>query len=205
MAKLPEERTFDVFVGAPRSGKSTCAKNLINAYRQNVIIVKHTANLHDATFAHLPVSTTDTYRKGIAAKEYYKCKMAFVDKDKDYPLFLSWVIKNYRNGLLVVDDATIFEQRETSAKMLELISMRAHIGVDVILIFHGFTKMPIDLFTFLNHFFVFNTTDNIIRKKDSLTDYNSILLATLKARQRYRSIEDRSNPKKYIPEILRLN
>lgn len=205
MAKLPEERTFDVEVGAPRSGKSTFSVKIIKPYAENAIVIKHLANINDETFSFLPQKTMENWRQGAKPWEYVKCKMAFVDKDKDYPAFLAWVLKNFRNGLLVIDDATIFEQRETSKMLLEIISMRAHIGVDVLLIFHGFTKMPLDMLTFMNHFIIFNTTDNIARRKESLTDYDSIQLAILRARRRYRSIEDRKNPAKFIPEILRLN
>lgn len=203
--QLPEERTFDVAVGAPRSGKSTFSAKVIKSYPENALIVKHKANIHDATFSFLPEKTMQNWRQGVPRTGHVKCKMAFMDKDKDYQVFLRWVIDHFRNGLLVIDDATIFEQRETSKLMLEIISMRAHLGIDVLLIFHGFTKMPIDMFTFLNHFIIFNTVDNITRKKDTLTDYDSIYAAVLRARYRYRLYQDRTDPRKYEPEILRIN
>ena len=175
---------FDLLIGAPRSGKSTFTVNLIKKYPQNVIIVKHTSNVNDATHAFLSEKTTENWRQGVPKSGYVKCKMAFQDK-KSYLPFLDWVRHNYRNGLLIIDDATIFERDRLTLQMTDIVSMRRHYGIDVMLIYHGFTLCPIDQFVFVNNLIIFNTNDNIEYKKNKIPQYDRVEAARIKAKNNY--------------------
>lgn len=186
---------FDLLIGAPRSGKSTFTVNLIKKYPLNVIIVKHTSNINDATHAFLTEKTTDNIRQGVAQGKYAKCKMAFSDK-KSYIPFLNWVKSNYRNGLLIIDDATIFERDRLSLEMTDIVSMRRHYGLDVLLIYHGFTLCPIDQFVFANNLIIFNTNDELSYKKNKIPQYERIIAARNQAKKNYASNDTRV---KYTP------
>ncbi len=189
------ERKFDLIVGAPRSGKTTWTVRPIKLYKQNVIIVKHTSNIGDATHSFLPQKTTSNFRQGAAPGAFVKCKMAFADK-KEYLPFLDWVRTRYRNGLLIIDDATIFERDRLSLPMTDIVSMRRHYGIDVMLIYHGFALMPIDQFVFANNIFIFNTNDNVEYKKSKIPQFKRIEAARNQAKQNYQH----TNPKiKFSP------
>jgi hypothetical protein len=198
------ERTFDLLAGAPRAGKSSFSAKVMRAYPENAIIVKHTANINDATFSFLTEKTTDNWRQGVPKNGYAKCKMAFKDRKKDYPAFLQWVIDHFRNGLLVIDDATIFERDRLTEGMNEIVSMRAHLGIDIMLIYHGFTLMPIEQFIFCNHLIIFNTTDNLEYKKSKIPFFKEVVAATHTARQRFR-LHLPQDPHRYVPEIVKLS
>lgn len=197
---MNNERTFNLFIGAPRSGKSTKTVDLIKKYRQNVIIVKHRSNINDATHSFLTEKTPENFRQGAKPGEFVKCKMAFSDK-KEYLPFLNWVRKEYRNGLLIIDDATIFERDRLSLEMTDIVSMRRHYGIDVVLIYHGFSLCPIDQFVFVNYLIIFNTNDNIEYKKTKIPQFDRVEAARMAAKQNYSS----SNPKvKFKPVVVNI-
>lgn len=190
------DRNFDLAIGAPRSGKSTFTVNLIKGYQQNVIIAKHTSNINDATHSFLTEKNTDNWRQGVPRGQWAKCKMAFQSK-KEYLPFLDWVRSHYRNGLLIIDDATIFERDRLSLQMTDIVSMRRHYGIDVLLIYHGFALCPIDQFVFANNLYIFNTNDNIEYKKSKIPQYGRVEAARIEAKRRYQS----TNPKEKFKPV----
>jgi len=189
---------FNMFIGAPRSGKSTATVKLIKCYPKNVIIVKHTSNIQDDTHAFLTEKTMDNWRQGTAPGGYVKCKMAFSDK-KEYKPFLDWVRKKYRNGLLIIDDATIFERDRLTTEMTDIVSMRRHYGIDVVLIYHGFTLCPIDQFVFVNKLIIFNTNDSPEYKKNKIPQFRKIEAAIMQAKMNHMSDYARC---KYSPVVV---
>lgn len=199
----PDERIFDLFVGAPRTGKSTYSINLIKAYPQNVIVVKHFTNVNDQTHSFLTHKTPANWRQGAARNEYVKCKMAFKNK-REYLQFLEWAtdeFNGYRNGLILIDDATIFERHQISDQMDLLLAMRAHYGIDVVLVYHGFTKTPIDQYAFVDHLVIFNTRDNLEYKKSKIPKYDTVSRAIIQKNEEFRSADPRT---KYRPLIVNL-
>jgi hypothetical protein len=192
------ERRFNIIVGSPGSGKSTFTSNIIKTVNDNVIVYKHLANIDDPAFSFLSVKTQSSWRQGAAPNAVVKCK--FAGRQENYADFLKWVISDFRNGMIVVDDATLFEKDRLSKGMNELVTMRRHYGIDIFLIYHGLTALPIDQFPFLNNVILFNTNDNFKYKNNKLPYMNDLTNAVHQARQNY------LNPKtKYNPEIVRLS
>lgn len=188
-----------LMLGAPRSGKSVSTVPLIKQYKKNVIIVKHTSNVNDDTHKFLTEKTADNWRQGVAPGGYAKCKMQFSDK-KNYRKFLKWVMNGgYRNGLLIIDDATIFERDRLSEEMTDIVSMRRHYGLDILLIYHGLTLCPIDQFVFANKLIFFNINDNPEYKKNKIPQYERVRDAIMQAKENFMS----KDPKiKYKPVVV---
>jgi hypothetical protein len=186
---------FNGIVGSPGAGKSTYLANAIAIYRGNAIVFKHTINIEDAAFAALPQHTTDSYKHG-------KCKIA--GTEDDYRQFLSWVKNYYRNGVLVIDDATIFEDGKLSVEMRHLVAMRRHYGIDIWLVYHGFSGFPIDQYKFINHLVIFNTNDEIGYKKNKIPQYQAIQAAIATARNRF-ATKRPNDRNRYIPEVVTLS
>jgi len=182
------QRNFDIIVGAPRSGKSYYAGQLLKQWQQNAIIVKHPSNLNDENHAFLPAKTMSNWRQGAKPGQFVKCKMAFALR-KDYLAFLDWFIKEFEQkkfyGILIVDDATIYEKDRLSEQMEYIIAMRRHYALNVICIYHGFRRCPIGQFTFVNNLFVFNTTDEPGSKADVIPKYEKVEMAIQQARQNF--------------------
>lgn len=203
MMAITKERLFDTYVGAPRAGKSTMAAKAIKKYGQNVIVIKHMANINDETFSFLPEKSLSNWRQGVKPGGFVKCKMAFKNRKKDYQEFLKWCIDHYRNGLLVIDDTTIFERDRMSEPLAELVAMRAHLGIDILMLYHGFSLFPIDQFIFINHLLVFNTSDNPAYKKDKIPQIEKIIAAADRSRHRFHSLPG-GDPRRYVPEVVTL-
>lgn len=194
---MSRERRFTIIVGSPGSGKSTFTANIVKQYPGNAIIYKHIANIDDPAFAAWSVKNESNIRQGAAPGAPVKCK--FAGNTDDYKAFLTWITKNYRNGLLIIDDATIFERDRMSKEMTNIVTMRRHYGIDVILIYHGLSALPIDQFIFLNTIVLFNTNDNFRYKNNKLPQMAELERAVKTARLNYQSAKN-----KYTPAILKL-
>lgn len=185
------QRKFYGFVGCPGSGKSTYIAMLLKKYKGNVIIYKEHINIDDEVFADIPLVDIHKYRGG-------KAKISSLNiKYKD---FLKWVYANFRNGIVLIDDATIYERNQITDELSTILAMRRHIGVDVWLVYHGFTGFPIDQFKFLNYVVLFHTTDAFAYKKNKVPCADDISAAKTLIKNRQHKVPD-----KYQPVILKLS
>lgn len=195
-----QERQFNIATGSPGAGKSSFVAKYVKAYSENAIVYKHIANLDDKAFSFLTAKTKENWRQGIAPGAKAKCK--FAGKQDEYKDFLKWVIGGgLRNGLLCIDDATIFERDRLSKEMNELVTMRRHYGLDIFLVYHGLSLLPIEQFIFCNHIIIFNTNDNIQYKANKLPCFEDLKKAISEARENFKS-NDAKN--KYRPAIVKL-
>ena len=193
---------FNGIVGSPGSGKSTYAALAVRNYPRNVIVWKHTINVDDKAFKFLPEKTMDNWRKGAKPGEPVKCKMG--GTEADYATLLEWIKTDYRNGLLVVDDCSIFEDGKLSPNMRHLVAMRRHYGIDIWLIYHGFSAFPIDQYKFINHLVIFNTNDEIGYKKNKIPKFNEVQNAINISRKTFASYKP-TDPRRYKPEVVTLS
>lgn len=151
------ERQFNIFVGAPGFGKSTFTSRIIQQSKDaNAIIYKMALNIDDKAFSKFPEC------KDIA--KYTGGKVKISDLTIKYPKLVRLVVDKYRNGHFVVDDAGLYERDIISDELNDLVMMRRHIGVDVSLIYHGLSFLPIQQFPFINNIILFHTTDNFTYK-----------------------------------------
>lgn len=194
------ERRFNLVVGSPGAGKSTFIANQVKKYPGgNVIVYKHLANIDDQAFSFLPVKSESNWRQGARSGQPVKCKFAG-ETGKTYTEFLNWVKTDYRNGMLIIDDATIFERDRLSIEMNHLVAMRRHYGIDIWLVYHGLTLLPIEQFIFANYIILFNTNDNLKYKASRLPQYRMLMHCVNEARQNHRQ----GGKMKYIPVVASL-
>jgi energy-coupling factor transporter ATP-binding protein EcfA2 len=187
---MMRERRFNLVVGAPGSGKSTFVAEIVKKYNNgNVCVWKHKANYDDPAFKFLPIKTESNWRQGVSPGNAAKFMM--VGNKDGYKSMLKWLVDEnnstrFRNGLLVVDDATIFEKYVLSEEMQELVAMRRHHGyfLDIWLVYHGMTQLPIEQFTFVNNVIIFNTADNM-KYKSSKIPADKLNAAVLRAQSNF--------------------
>lgn len=150
------ERQFNIIVGAPGHGKSTLTADLVRQSKDaNAIIYKMALNIDDKAFAKFPVREFAKYTGG---------KVRISDLDVKYPKLIQSVIAHYRNGMLVIDDAGLYERDIISDELNHLVMMRRHVGVDVFLVYHGLSFLPIQQFPYINNIILFHTADNFSYK-----------------------------------------
>lgn len=183
------QRTGNAILGAPGTGKSTYSANLIKLSKDpNALIYKAQLNIDDEAFKAFPVCDFYKYKGG---------KVKISNMDIPYKEFLRQVYENFRNGSLLIDDAGLFEKRLLSDEMLNILQMRRHMGVDVYMIYHGFTFFPIEQAAFLNNMVLFHTTDNPQYKGSKLPAFNEMM----RAKQRIAEIH-KTNP--HYCEVIKL-
>ncbi len=150
------ERQFNILVGAPGYGKSTFANRIVQGNRDhNAIIYKNNLNIDDPAFVRIPEL------KDLAKYKGGKVKVS--DRTIKYPKLVTLINEKYRNGIFMVDDAGLYERDVISDELSDLVMMRRHMGVDVYLIYHGLSYLPIQQFPFVNNIILFHTTDALYK------------------------------------------
>jgi hypothetical protein len=163
------ERQANILVGAPGRGKSSELNQILKAIATpNIIIFKHPFNLDDKALSEYPVKQFDQYSGG-------KAKIPVLPED--YKDCLKKVFKYFRNGAFVLDDAQLYERDIVSKDLNDLVILRRHLGIDVFLIYHGCTTLPIQLFPFINNLFMWHTADNFDYKANKLPNYTELVSA----------------------------
>lgn len=194
------ERQFNLLAGVRGAGKSTFLANWVKKYNENVIVLKHPSTILDNAFSFLPEKTTSNWRQGAAPGNPVKCKIA-MNKGKEYKEFCKWAMDNYRNGALIVDDATIYEKSILTPEMDDLIAICRHVGIDLWMVYHGISRLPIGQFIWVNYIVLFNTTDNFEYKGSRIPEVPLIQRCALQARQNFKSKDIKI---KYTPVIINL-
>lgn len=195
-----QEAEFNLIVGSPGAGKSTFTAGYVKRYNQSALVYKHLANIDDKAFSFLSTKTKESWRQGAAPGQPVKCKIA--GRQEDYAEFLRWIMAGgLRNGLLVVDDATIFERDRLTKEMNELVTMRRHYGLSIWLIYHGLSLLPIEQFVFANRIVLFNTTDNLKYKAAKMPRFEALTEGVTKARANFQSTDPR---RKFAPVVVKL-
>jgi Poxvirus A32 protein len=196
---MTRERHFNLVAGGTGCGKSTwLANKVIKPYTQNVIVLKHIVNVNDKAFSFLPKKTIETFKKYNQKNKPIQCVIPYTDK-KEYKPFLEWVKNNIEHCLLIIDDATILEKDRLSETMQLLATMRRHYAIDIYLVYHGLTFLPIDQFIHVNYLIMFNTSDNFIYKAKKLPNSEVLKNAQAEVKKNYLSKD-----KQYVPVIINI-
>lgn len=195
---MVRERRFNAVVGIKGSGKSTFLAGVAKKYRGNVCIAKHIININDLAFKDFPVKTMANWRQGARPDQPVKFKVG-IDEDS-YKDLIDWVRKGqFKNGLLIVDDATLYEENDMSKGLKNLITLCRHHGIDLWVVYHGLTLFPIRQFVFLDYLVLFNNTDSFDYKRNKIPKADEINRALVKARINHNSKDKKV---KYTPVIL---
>jgi len=159
-----------ILAAAKRTGKSTVAEKIIaNSSLSNALIYKMGVNVYDEAFKKYKV-IEDLYK--------YKGGKVIVNGGHiEYRTFLDLCYKQYRNGILLIDDCGVFENNVPTPELRAILTDNRKLGIEVILVYHGLSKVPIEMFTFANNIILGVTTDNFMYKLNKLPDIEDQLLA----------------------------
>ena len=84
------------------------------------------------------------------------------------------MIKYFQNGILVFDDCRGYLRSNTSDEIRQLLIRRRQRCVDIFAVGHGFTEVPPVFFTFATDFILFQTRDNMERRKHYVRDFEAL-------------------------------
>ncbi|KAB2814569.1 hypothetical protein [Phaeocystidibacter luteus] len=155
---------FSVLLGTNGTGKSTVLRKILDAHQGRALVIP--ANQHEKTFSDLPLITLDQ----VATFEGKAKYMCYKREDFDE------LVPHLSNMLLISDDfRNWLSGYSPTDRVRKFFIDRRHINVDIYFAAHGFSQVPVEIFTWIDVFFLFRTRDSIKRGKDRLMNPEALI------------------------------
>lgn len=193
MARQERQAEVGIICAAKRHGKSTIAEKLIakNSF-PNALIYKEGVNVYDEAFKKYKV-LEDIHK-------YEGGKVIVNGGYIDYRVFMGMCYDYFRNGVLLIDDAASYESDVITPEIKRICIDSRKLGIDLVLIYHGFSDVPIKFFPYINWIILGHTTDNFEYKAKKLPGGGAELL---EAKKRITAEVQKGN--RYYKEFIRLS
>lgn len=184
-------RQLNLCAGAPGYGKSTFIANIVKASPDpNALIYIEEVDIESDAWADFPLVDFYKYKGG-------KCKVSA--ETIKYDEFLKQCAKHFRNGIVVIDEGGLYERGKLSLEMIRLMATRRKIFVNIFIIYHGVSAMPINQFMYVNNIILFHTADSFAHKKQWVPRMDELL------RAKEEITRDVMNGKKYSNRFINLS
>lgn len=162
------ERQVMMVTAAKRHGKSTTVRRIAELMGQNIIVYKQGSKLYDPAFKGYPILPMNKYTGG----------KAIIDGGRiEYEDFLKQVYRNFRNGVVIIDDAAHYESNDPTKPLKRLLIDCRHLGIDLIMVFHSLEDTPIRLFGYTDVLVLGFSSGNFEYKLKKLPEGAEILAA----------------------------
>ena len=162
-----------ILVGAPRTGKTTLTKAIIEASKKKVLI--YDVNNEEAydDFKRMPLKKIPGWRSG-------KFKV-FTDDPEE---LIYQIYQNVRNATIIFEDATSYINRDTTKYLRKILVSRRHMNLDIIFSFHSLNQVPPMIYEMSNYISLKKTNDTIQKVKglNKLPNPDDVLKAFDKVR-----------------------
>ncbi len=166
----------NIILGANGTGKTTLLRSILQHSNQRTLIVTP----DDIEWTDYEAVTLDKPEDFI----FTGIRRHVFDTSKNGTLKK---LEFFKKGILVFDDCRSYFPAKTPQELHQLLIRRRQREVDVFAVGHGFTEVPPVFFTFANGIFLFRTTDNIIRRKDCLKDFDKTAGAQVRVNHKAKS------------------
>lgn len=157
---------FAAVVGTNGTGKTSFLRQLCNtalAKGQRVLVITP----DDLEWRDVP---TTMLRYGVDADFRYSGIRKHIWDKKTTLKRLTFL----RNALVIFDDCRAYLGDVTDAEVHEIFIRRRQRGLDIVIAAHGFTEVPLKFYTFITHFVLYMTRDNVSRRMHGIRDYDAI-------------------------------
>lgn len=136
---------FWIVIGTNGVGKTTLVENLVKAEKRNVLIVDPDGG-EKAWYRYPEIEVEQ-----IEYMTNHKCRFIAPEKE-DIEYF-----KNFRNGLMVLDDCNHYFRPNLQFGMKQILVRRRQMNVDIIAVAHSLTEVPVKFWSFATHLILFKT------------------------------------------------
>lgn len=156
-------------IGATGTGKTTLVKQILASAYQRALIVT--------------LADVDYHEKNADGSDRYPVTQ--LNKPEDYnfddirrhifePKNTLRKISAFKNGIIVLDDCRMYLNAAIDPKLHALLVMRRHIMTDIIAVAHGFNEVPPTFYTFADDIFLFQTTENMVRRRNHVQNFDQL-------------------------------
>lgn len=171
---------FNIVCGTNGTGKSTFVGEVIKkTHFKNTLVYLESIDLGGTQFKGLPVVDLADYAGGKAC----------IDSDGiGFTDFLIQVTKYYRNGMVVIDEAGLYnvmEKGEVIEPLKNLLKQRRKYNIEVYLIYHSVSEIPVRLLKWCNNIILFHQTDKFNHKGAVIPRIDELNAAKLRIEQKY--------------------
>lgn len=163
---------FTEIIGQPRCGKTTFLLNTINDLVKNgdraLIIDPDGAEPAWFKFPIIEKSSFDPEFKGIKVMQY--------EDDETFDFLLDQMqTGKLKNLNLVLDDANVYAESHIEQPLKTILRRKRQYMVDIWATAHGYTDVPPKFFTFITQYVLFETSDEIDRRKKEIPSFEKHL------------------------------
>lgn len=150
---------LNIIVGTNGTGKSTFIDKIMQkTHFKNAIVYIESIDLNGNPFKGLPTIPLTDYRGGKVT----------IDADTiDFDPFIAAIAAKYRDGILAIDEAgmyQMFDKGDPLPAFKKLLKQRRKYNVEIYLIYHGASEIPVRLFKWCNNIILFHQTDEFKHK-----------------------------------------
>jgi ABC-type Mn2+/Zn2+ transport system ATPase subunit len=150
-----------IILGTNGTGKTTLLENvLLNSDQKSLVVTPN--DIEWQNYEAVDLNTASDFN-------YTGIRRHIFNPDKKNGTLTR--LEYFKRGVLVFDDCRAYLGAQTDERIRQLIICRRHRMIDVFAVGHGFTEVPPVFFTFATDIILFRTTDNIIRRKNFLKDF----------------------------------
>lgn len=180
----PNERVGKtvIMVGTNGTGKTTMLRQILHNSGQRALIVTPD-DVEWQQYPETPLLATDDFVFDGIRRHIFN------------PRHTLDAITHFRKGIIVFDDCRSYLGDQTDERIRDLFIRKRQRELDIFAVAHGFTQVPPVFFTFATDYFVFHTLDNIVRRKNCITDDSAF--ERIKQAQAELKKEFTSNPHAY--------
>lgn len=167
MTDCSTQTCMTVLLGTNGTGKTTALRNILLQSGKRCLIITP----DDREWDDFPMTEL---REGVAADFQF----SGIKRHIWNPKYSLRVLKYFQNGILVFDDCRAYLRAVTSDEIHQLMIRRRQRAVDIFAVGHGYTEVPPVFFTFATDFILFQTRDNIERRKFVIRNFEAVKAKT---------------------------
>jgi hypothetical protein len=138
-------RRVILVVGMKNVGKTTMLLGMARAQKQRVLIFDKNS---EAAYNGVPYLNPKNIKEFQGVKKIYH---------SDVEGFMVWLKTHYRNGLLLLEDATAYVRNRSSRPLNDMLVSCRHYGLDMIMVFHSLTSVPAEIYPLADTIILFKT------------------------------------------------
>ena len=167
---------LNIILGSNGTGKTTLLRSILQKSNQKMLIITPD-DIEWTDYEAVDLTKPEDFvYQGIRRHVFIPGKNGTLKK-----------LEYFKKGILVFDDCRSYFPAKTPPELHQLLIRRRQRVVDIFAVGHGFTEVPPVFFTFANGIFLFRTTDNIIRRKDCLKDFDKTAGAQVRVNHKAKS------------------